>query len=118
MQVRWARNLKLKDVEVIWDKPASDQWRSALRIEDARDVELDGFSGRQAGAGAPAVEFTNVEQATVRNSKAGLGTTLFLGIAGVRSSGIRLFGNDLGAAEVPYHLEAGVKSDALTHLVP
>ena len=23
MEVRWARNLKLKDVEVIWDKPAS-----------------------------------------------------------------------------------------------
>ena len=48
MQVRWARHLKLKDVEVIWDKPSSDKWRSALRLEDAQDVELDGFRGRQA----------------------------------------------------------------------
>jgi hypothetical protein len=118
MQVRWARNLKLKDVEVIWDKPASDKWRSALRLEDAQDVELDGFRGRQAGAGAAAVEFTNVEHATVRNSNASPGTEVFLGIAGGRTSGIRLFGNDLDAAKVPYRVDAGAKSDVVTHVVP
>ena len=48
-QVRWARNLKLKDVEVIWDKPASAKWQSALRVDDAQDVELDGFSGTAGG---------------------------------------------------------------------
>jgi len=39
MEVRWARNLKLKDVEVVWDKPGSPKWQSALRMEDAQDVE-------------------------------------------------------------------------------
>jgi hypothetical protein len=105
-------------VEVIWDKPASDKWRSALRLEDAQDVELDGFRGRQAGAGAAAVEFTNVEHATVRNSNASPGTEVFLGIAGGRTSGIRLFGNDLDAAKVPYRVDAGAKSDVVTHVVP
>jgi len=118
MQVRWARNLNLKDVDVIWDKPASDKWRSALRLGDAQDIELDGFSGRQADAGAPAVEFTNVERVTVRNSKASPGTDVFLGIAGSRTNGIRLFGNDLGAAKVPYRMDAGVNSDAVTHVIP
>jgi polygalacturonase len=113
MQIRWARNLKLRDVEVIWDKPASAKWQTALRLEDAQDVELDDFRGRAAGAGAPAVAFTNVDGATVRNSNAATGTELFLDIAGAASRGIRLFGNDLGAAKVPYRIGAGANQDAV-----
>jgi hypothetical protein len=63
---------------------------------------LDGFSGLQA-----AVASNNAEHATVRNSKAGPGTAVFLGVAGGRSNAIRLFGNDLG-----------VKGDARTRLAP
>jgi hypothetical protein len=113
VQVRWARNFKLKDVEVIWDKPSSAKWQSALRVDDAQDVELEGFRGRPAGAGVPAVAFTNVDDATVRNSKAAPGTELFLDVAGAGSSGIRLVGNDLGAAKVPYRVGRGAKSDAV-----
>ncbi len=46
LQVRWARHLQLKDVEVIWDKPASTKWRNALSLEDAEDVELSDFRGK------------------------------------------------------------------------
>ena len=113
IKVRWARNFKLKDVEVIWDKPASAKWRSALRVDDAQDLELDGFSGKPAAAGAPAIAFTNVDGATVRNSNAAPGTELFLDIAGVRSRGIRLFGNDLGGSKVPYRIGAGARKGAL-----
>ena len=100
---------------MIWDKPASAKWRSALRVEDAQDLELDGFRGRQAGAGAPAVAFVNVDGARVRNSYAMPGTELFLDIAGGKSGGIRLIGNDLNAAKVPYVVGAGAKRDAVTH---
>lgn len=117
MQIRWARNLKLKDVEVIWDKPAAAKWRSALRLDDAQDVELDGFRGRPAAAGAPAVEFTNVDGATVRNSKAAPSTEVFLNVAGAKSRGIQLRGNDLGAAKIPYRLEPGVAAGAV-HVIP
>lgn len=99
--IRWARNLKLKDVEVNWEKPASAKWQSALRLEDAEDVELEGFRGRPAAAGFPTVQFTNVDGAAVRNSKALPGTAAFLGVAGAKSRGIRLSGNDLGGAGVP-----------------
>jgi hypothetical protein len=116
IEVRWARNLKLKDVEVIWDKPVSAKWQSALRVDDAQDLELDAFRGRPAGAGAPAVRFTNVDGATVRNSNAAAGTELFLDIAGAKSRGIRLIGNDLGAAKVPYRVGAGAKKDAVVHM--
>jgi hypothetical protein len=117
MQVRWARNLRLKDVEVIWDKPSPAKWQSALRVDDAEDLELDGFRGRAAAAGAPAVAFTNVESAWVRNSNAAPGTELFLDILGGRSRGIRLFGNDLSGAKVPYRVGAGAKSDAVVRVV-
>jgi len=113
VKVRWARNLKLKDMEVIWDKPASAKWQSALRVDDAQDVELDGFRGRQAGTGAPAIAFTNVDGATVRNSNAAPGTELFLDIAGAKSRSIRLVGNDLGGAKIPYRVRAGAKTDAV-----
>jgi len=109
IEVRWARNFKLKDVEVVWDKPSSAKWQSALRVDDAQDLELDEFRGRPAAAGAPAVAFTNVDRATVRNSNALPGTDLFLDIAGATSRAIRLVGNDLGAAKTPYRIGAGAK---------
>jgi hypothetical protein len=84
-----------------------------LRLEDAQDVELDDFRGRAAGNGAPAVAFTNVDGATVRNSNAAAGTELFLDIAGAASRAIRLFGNDLGTAKVPYRVGAGANQDAV-----
>jgi hypothetical protein len=105
--------LKLRNLEVIWDKPASEKWRSALRVEDAQDVELDDFGGKQANAAAPAIAFMNVHGATVRNSNALSGTELFLDVAGVMSRGIRLIGNDLSAAKIPYRAGAGAKSDAV-----
>jgi len=118
MQVRWARNLRLKDVEVIWDKPSSDKWQSALHLEDAQDVELDSFRGRSAAAEVPAVVFANVDGATLRNSSAAPGTEVYLNVAGAKSSSIRLSGNDLGAAKVPYRLGGGVKPGAVIQVVP
>jgi hypothetical protein len=118
MQVRWARNFKMKDVEVIWDKPGSAKWQSALRMEDVQDVELAGFRGRPGGTGAPAVEFMNVDGATLRDSNAAPGTDLFLDIAGSRSRGIRLYGNDLGAAKVPYRVGADAQKGAIVRVAP
>jgi hypothetical protein len=118
MQVRYARNLRMKDVEVIWDKPVSEKWRTALHVEDAQNIELEGFRGGPATAGAPAIRFANVDRATVRNSYAAPGTAVFLDITGAHSRGIRLQGNDLGAAQTPYRLGAGVKQDAVIRVVP
>ena len=116
MQVRWARNLKLRDLEIIWDKPESAKWQSALRLEDAQDVDLDGFRGRQAHSGMPAVGFVNVDDVTVRNSKALPGTELFLDVAGAGCRAIRLIGNDLGAAKTPFRVGSDAKSNAVVRV--
>jgi len=118
MQIRYARNLRLKDVTVVWDKPASQKWQTALRVEDAQDIELDGFRGRPASASAPAVAFANVDRATMRRSSAAPGTAVFLDVTGPRSRAIRLVDDDLSAAQQPYHLGAGAKADAVIRVGP
>ena len=118
MKFQYARNLKLKDVEVIWDKPESDKWKSALYLEDIKGLELEGFSGRQAKPGTemPAVVLNQVEDVWVRNSKAAEGASIFLQILGDKSRGIYLLGNDLHRSKVPYRLESGVNSGELKTL--
>jgi len=112
MDFRRARDLKLKDVEVVWDKPASQKWKSALYFEDIQGLDLEGFSGRQAQAGTetPAVVLNQVQDAVIRNSKPKEGNSLFLEVSGNKSQAIVLTGNDLRKSKVPYRLDASVKS--------
>ena len=107
MQIRWARNLRLKDVEVVWDKPISAKWRTPLHLEDAQDVELDNFRGRAFQAGSPAVAFVNVDGVTVRNPNPPAGAGVYLDIAGARSRGIRISG------KVPYRLSNAAPATAV-----
>jgi len=106
-------NLKLKDVEVFWDKPESGKWQSALNVEDVNGLEIQGFGGRQAklGADMPAIVLNQVEDAAIRDSKAAEGTSVFLRVKGNKTRGVRLMGNDLVKAKVPYRVDSEVKSD-------
>jgi hypothetical protein len=114
IKVRWAKNLKMKDVEVVWDKPESTKWRNALSVEDVKQFELDGFTGRQAKLGTDdaAVILNRVEGATVRNSRAAEGTSTFLQIKG-GSRRIHLVGNDFQEAKVPYTSESDVRREEI-----
>lgn len=115
IKVRWARNLKLKDVTVHWDKPESAKWQSALAVEDVKELELDGFSGRQAkmGGDSPTIILNRVEDAMIRNSKATDGTGIFLRVAGNKSSDIYLMDNDLRKARLSHQVDGSTKSDAI-----
>jgi len=115
---RWAKDLKVRDVEVVWDKPASEKWKSALYFEDIQGLDLDRFSGRQAQAGteAPAVVLNQVQDAVIRSSKPREGSSLFLQVSGDKSRGIVLTGNDLRKSKVPYRLDVSVKSSEVLGL--
>ena len=84
MQFHWVKNLKLKDIEIRWDDPEVDTWQSAITIENAAGVEIDGFNGRQAWVGrdVPALVLKNVSDAMIRDSQAPEGTSTFLKVAG------------------------------------
>ena len=115
LKFRYARNLKVKDVEVVWEKPALDKWQSALYFEDIDGLEVSDFRGRQAWPDqeAPAVAFDKVKRARVLNSQAADGTNVFLKVMGEESRDICLMGNDLQQAKVPYQFADGAQHDAL-----
>lgn len=113
ISVHRARNLKLKEVQVIWDQPASDKWQSALFAEDVRGLELDGFSGQAARSELPAIALSQAEDVMIRNSTAREGTRVFLQVAGDKSRDIVLSGNDLRRAALPFRADGSVPGGAV-----
>jgi hypothetical protein len=94
-----------------------DSWLDNVSIENLKLFVSNAPESPLPSAGAgvrgePVAQFTNVDHAAVRNAKARAGSSVFLNVSG-SSRGIRLSGNDLEGAEVPYRLDAGVKSDAV-----
>jgi hypothetical protein len=123
LKFQMAKNLRLRNVEVFWEKPALARWESALCIEDVNGLAIDGFSGRQGkqGSGNAAVVLNRVQGATVRACQAQAGTGTFLRISGKSSGDIVLVGNDLRNSKVPYLLDDDVRRSEiheLTDVVP
>ena len=118
MIFRRIKNLTLRNIEVNWDKPASDKWQSALEVEDVDGLQLDGFMGNAASPDRndPAVLLNQVKNANVRSSVAPSGTNIFLKIAGADSHDIHIFGNDLHQAKVPFVLGQDVKAEGVMAL--
>jgi len=107
-----ARDLRLENMEIVWEEPAGPAARSALVIQNVRDLTLDGLTARQApnGADAPAVVLRDVEGGLVRNCRAAEGTGVFLHLAGQRTRGIVLAGNDYRQAQQPLQIGAEVEA--------
>jgi hypothetical protein len=116
MYFQYASNLKVKDVQVQWEKPTLPRWESALYFRDVKDLKLEGFTGAAAdpASGHPAVVLDQVQGATVVNSSAAPGTNIFLGVKGARSRTIHLNGNALHDAHVPYQVREDVETGAVT----
>jgi hypothetical protein len=115
LKFQQVRNLKLKDVEVIWEKPESERWKSALHLEEIEGLEIEGFCGRQAllGEQVPVVVLDRVEDAIIRNCKALDGTEIFLGLQGKNTKEIVLSGNDFRLTKTPYVLGKDVSGNVL-----
>ena len=108
LKLHWARNVRLRDVEVVWGEPASRKWQSALSAEDVQDSEWEGLSLRAAQADQPAVRLVNAGGITLRNARAH-GDTIFLKVAGAHSRDIRIIGDDppISPAQIQVGPEVG-----------
>jgi polygalacturonase len=115
MQFRYARNLTVKDLEVIWDKPESKKWQSAVHFQDMKDLTVENFTGSPAGlpADAPAIVLDQVDGARIFDSKAGRGTQVFVKVSGARSRAIHLYDNELNGVSSAYKVDTNVKSGAV-----
>ncbi len=78
MQFRYARHLTVKDVEVVWEKPESSKWQSALYFQDASGLKVEGFEGGPGKPDAPVIVLKQVEDGAITNSKSQAGTGVFL----------------------------------------
>jgi hypothetical protein len=116
LSFRFVKNLRLRNIEVNWEKPWFDKWESALSLQDVDRLQLDGFTGSSAfpDRNIPAIVLDRVKGASLRNMEATPGTGLFLKIAGANTQDIQLFDNNFHAAKTPYQLDADVKPDSVT----
>jgi Glycosyl hydrolases family 28 len=117
LQFQYAKNLKLRNIEVTWDQPEYGQWKSALYFENIRGLELDGFQGKQAASvmdkAAAAVVLDQVDGASIRNCQAVPGTGLFLDIRGEKTKAVAVQNNDFRAAQFPLLLDPKIKPGAV-----
>ena len=115
-----AKNLRLRDIEIVWEGEPYDQWAHALYLEDIRGLELDGFRGRQAqigkaAAGAAAV-LNDVRDGLIRDGQAAPGTSVFYEIRGAKSDDLVFFGNDFRRAATALAIGKDVKAGSVHEL--
>ncbi len=111
MQLRYARDVKVRDLEVTWEKPELNQWQSALYFQDVQQLNLDSFVGGPAKpqTDIPAVVFERVEDATIRNSTVRPGTQVFLRVKGPQNRHVYLVNNELHEVRSRYLADTDVK---------
>jgi hypothetical protein len=110
-----ARNLRLRDVEVVWEEPGSAKWESGLAFDEVKGLTLDGVTAVQApgAASAPALVLHQIEDALIRDCRAAEGTGTFLLFSGEGTKNILLERNDFRKARLPYSFAAGSSAQAL-----
>ncbi len=118
MSFRWIKDLKLRNIEVNWEKPAYDKWESAISLEDIDGLQVDGFSGIAAWPerDVPAIALKNVQNATLRDMNAMQGNNVFLKVSGAQSRDIHLLENNFHDAKVsiPSGLTSGGRATERT----
>jgi hypothetical protein len=115
LQIEQVRDFALKEVAVIWDEVGAGDWQSAIAVDQAQDLWIDGFRGRQAvpGGPAPVIALHQVQGATIRRCRAEPGASTFLGLSGDKTREICLWNNDLRYAQRPHALAEEVGASML-----
>jgi len=115
MKFQYVKNLKLKNVDIFWGTPESSKWESALDLEDINGLELDGVTARQSkiGTNTPAITFSQVENATIKNSSAQIGTGTFMKFTGEKTKDITIYSNNFSRAKIPFTSDASVDVNAI-----
>ncbi|MEJ2009626.1 MAG: glycoside hydrolase family 28 protein [Acidobacteriota bacterium] len=86
----------------------------ALEARNVQDLGIDGFQSASAHDGTPVIGLDQVEGAFLRGCRASRGTSVFLRVAGDKSSDIVLRATDLSQAKERVQLAQGLKSEILS----
>ena len=111
MYFHYARDIRVKDVQVHWEKPELAKWQSALYFKDVNGLKVEGFSGGPAKTDSsnPSVVLDEVAHASIVDSTTQAGTKIFLGVKGAQSQDINLHDDELHMVKIPYQTDKDVK---------
>ena len=106
---RHVDDLKLRNVRITWDEPEKPEWGSAVRCLNVRNLEIAGFSGRQArGSNQPAILLRETRHAYIHDCWAPDETGVFVGLeAGIRD--VAVMDNNLSRARQAVSLGPGAE---------
>ena len=102
--IRHARNLRLRNIEIISDK---DDFRPAVVCDDVKDILVSGFETRCPIPPDTIFELKNCHEVFIQGSRAPKDTNVFARIIGPSSGQITLFSNELGRAKEAYACSDG-----------
>jgi polygalacturonase len=105
LYARYVDGLTIDGLDLTWAGAMPDYYSSAMQIEDARNVDVNRFRGRQAAlqSKTPVVALARVEGVSIRNSAATEGATTFVSMDHV--TGQKLFvENDLSRAQRSFNV--------------
>lgn len=95
---RYVEGLTIKGLSIHSRRPDA---RPAMILEEAGNLDISGFSSTVNSPAGPVILFRNVAGALLSGIQLSFDTQVFLALAGERTSGISIEGNDLRRARQP-----------------
>jgi polygalacturonase len=108
--VRHADRVRLRNVEIIADKPDA---RPAIVCDDVDDIILAGLELSAPTGAAPLFDLRNTRRALLNGMRSPAGTQVFAQVSGAASSGITLLGNSLNRGQMPARYSNGAMEDSV-----
>jgi len=107
---RYVDDIKLRNIQLIWDKPEKADWGSAIRCWHVNNLEIAGFNGRQSlHSNAPAIGLKDAKGVFIHNCQAPKDTGTFLHL-GEGTEKVTIIGNDLSRAQKMLLLDDSIDS--------
>ena len=99
LHCRWVTGFTVHGLDVEWDAHLPSYYSNGIECEDFRNLDIDGFSGRQAAVGSPdaVIALRRGSGVSIRNSTATTGASTF-GSASAVTGEVLFLGNDLRSA--------------------
>lgn len=108
---RYASNIYLDDVEVIWKGSPNKNWTNAFNGENTEQLTIKGFRGKSAAENYSTIELKEVFGLSLENCKSQAGTETFLHLENVDTNELFVANNDFSKAKTAIQFESGIKPD-------
>jgi len=110
---RYVKDITLRNIKFSWNQLEKSEWGSPIRFENADNIEIDGFEGRQSlGSDEPVIRLKDVNYAYIHDSQAAEGAGTFLEMVD-GSKDILFKNNDLRRASKSLNFSDDVSKDAV-----